>query len=136
MPQYEGTAYQITDDTALASYLDTACWSSRAWDEHGNDRGIELYAHRLTRAARATLASDLADFLGCPEVEEKLIECEKRYGYTPVQAAGDFWLSRNGHGAGFFDRGLGELGQSLHRDAKAWGSADLYLGRGGWIHHS
>ena len=37
------------------------------------------------------------------------------------QIGHDFWLSRNGHGAGFFDRGLGEIGdklQEISRDFK------------------
>ena len=29
------------------------------------------------------------------------------------QIGHDFWLSRNHHGAGFFDRGLGEIGDKL-----------------------
>ena len=44
------------------------------------------------------------------------------------QAGGDFWLTRNGHGAGFWDRGLGELGKRLSKAAKTHGSSDLYIG--------
>lgn len=33
--------------------------------------------------------------------------------YDPEQAGHDFWLTRNGHGAGFWDRGLGEVGEKL-----------------------
>jgi hypothetical protein len=29
------------------------------------------------------------------------------------QIGHDFWLTRNGHGAGFWDRGLGEIGDKL-----------------------
>ena len=46
-------------------------------------------------------------------------------------AAGhDFWLSRNGHGAGFFDRDLGEAGDKLQEAARKFGSFDLYVSRG------
>lgn len=33
----------------------------------------------------------------------------------------DFWLTREGHGAGFWDRGYGEVGDKLTEAAKAWG---------------
>jgi hypothetical protein len=50
-------------------------------------------------------------------------------GYGAWECAGhDFWLTRNGHGAGFWDRGLGELGQRLTEACKAFSGVDLYLG--------
>jgi len=36
----------------------------------------------------------------------------------------DFYLTREGHGAGFWDRGLGQLGDYLTQIAKSYGSAD------------
>jgi hypothetical protein len=42
-------------------------------------------------------------------------------------AGHDFWLTRNGHGAGFWDRGLGELGDALTQAAKSFGQCDLYV---------
>ena len=47
---------------------------------------------------------------------------------NPLEALGhDFWLTRNGHGAGFWDRGLGELGDRLTGLAKPYGTVDLYI---------
>ena len=34
-------------------------------------------------------------------------------GMNEEQIGHDFWLTRNGHGAGFWDRGLGETGKKL-----------------------
>lgn len=34
-------------------------------------------------------------------------------GYSIEQAGSDFWLTRNGHGTGFWDRGLGTVGEAL-----------------------
>lgn len=49
--------------------------------------------------------------------------------YDEWECAGhDFWLTRNGHGAGFWDRGLGELGNKLTEATKTFGGVDLYLG--------
>jgi hypothetical protein len=42
-------------------------------------------------------------------------------GKDEAQAGHDFWLTRNGHGAGFWDRGLGEIGGMLTDAAKAFG---------------
>lgn len=43
-----------------------------------------------------------------------------------AQAGHDFWLTRNHHGSGFWDRGLGEVGKQLTQAAHACGSFDLY----------
>lgn len=48
----------------------------------------------------------------------------------------DFWLSRNGHGTGFWDRKELEtngIGDDLHKLAKKFGSVSLYAERG-WLH--
>ena len=45
---------------------------------------------------------------------------------TPEQNGHDFWLTRNGHGAGFWDRGYGELGDRLSKACKPYGEAYLY----------
>lgn len=46
----------------------------------------------------------------------------------------DLWLTRNGHGAEFWDRGLGALGYRLTMAANAEGSRDCYVGDDGQIH--
>lgn len=56
-------------------------------------------------------------------------------GYTAWDCAGhDFWLTRNGHGVGFWDRGLGELGDRLSEAAKAYRGIDLYVGDDGKVY--
>lgn len=47
--------------------------------------------------------------------------------YSPERAGHDFWLTRNRHGAGFWDRGLGLLGDRLTEAAHAYGEVNLYL---------
>lgn len=42
----------------------------------------------------------------------------------------DFYLTREGHGAGFWDRGLGDLGDYLTGIAKSYGSADALYDNG------
>jgi hypothetical protein len=68
-------------------------------------------------------------------------------GGTPEQMGHDLWLSRNGHGAGFWDRkNLGvpygftsrphadTLGDYLHRIAKGMGQCDLVQGDDGLLY--
>lgn len=66
----------------------------------------------------------------------------------PEHAGHDFWLSRNGHGTGFFDGNYGDHNEELQRAANAAGEYSLYAdhddehedeikvkghgGRGGW----
>lgn len=40
----------------------------------------------------------------------------------------DFFLSRNGHGTGFFDRGTEPCWRRLQNSARQWGESDLYRG--------
>lgn len=51
-----------------------------------------------------------------------------------MQMGHDFWLSRQGHGAGFFDRKLGALGDKLHLIAKSFGEVYTYQGDDGLIY--
>jgi hypothetical protein len=39
-------------------------------------------------------------------------------GYEEVQAGRDLWYTMNGHGVGFWDRGLGDVGDLLSEEAR------------------
>lgn len=43
--------------------------------------------------------------------------CKLLLGLDAEQCGHDFWLTRNHHGAGFWDRGYGQLGKDLTRAA-------------------
>src|SRR5690606_21967524 len=52
------------------------------------------------------------------------------------QAAHDFWLTRNGHGAGFWDGDWPEPhATKLSEAAQAFGTFDLYVGDDGRLYH-
>jgi hypothetical protein len=51
-------------------------------------------------------------------------------------AGHDFWLTSAGHGVGFWDRGLGRLGERLTAASKAFQGHDAYLGDDLEIHLS
>lgn len=46
--------------------------------------------------------------------------------YAAESAGHDFALTRNGHGAGFWDRGLGDLGERLSGAARPFGESSCY----------
>ena len=59
---------------------------------------------------------------------EKLLQ---KTGGDPRQHGTDFWLTRCGHGTGFWDRGYGDLGDKLTAFAEKFGDAYVYKGDDG-----
>jgi hypothetical protein len=58
-----------------------------------------------------------------------------REGYDDERAGTDYWLTRNGHGAGFWDRGLGDVGDRLSAACR-YSSVDVYRGDDGKVYFS
>lgn len=79
----------------------------------------------------AGLKDDCNDFIDCNQADLLALD---QNGYGFQQAGHDYLLSRNGHGAGFFDRDLGEVGDRLQEAAQASGQADAYVGDDGKVH--
>ena len=55
-------------------------------------------------------------------------------GANLSQNGHDFWPTRNRHGAGFWDRGYGDIGGALTRAAHSFGEFSLYVGDDGLIY--
>jgi hypothetical protein len=56
-------------------------------------------------------------------------------GRDPSRAGGDFWLTRNRHGAGYWDGDYpDDIGSRLTDAAHAWGSSDAYVGDDGRVY--
>jgi hypothetical protein len=120
-------------------YITCALWSST--DESDESGGEPMDANYgpddIDDASLQALQSEASDFFSqyYLELDEYAHEYQPAGGYDPWECAGhDFWLTRNGHGAGFWDRGLGELGERLTRASKAYGSCDLYVGDDGKVY--
>lgn len=100
------------------------------------------WVDRISDEARATMREECASFMaGClADLREycgQLGDWSGSDGSTPAamaRAGHDFWLTRNGHGAGFWDRGLGELGERLTAVAKPYSSAYVYVGGDGKVY--
>ena len=67
-------------------------------------------------------------------VSDEVDEIIERWQITPGQLGHDLWLTRNHHGAGFWDRGYGPDGQRLTQLCKPMGTDDAYIGDDGTIH--
>ena len=65
--------------------------------------------------APATITKIIEDCAGFELLNKGLLNAAylEDYSYNPERAGHDFWLTRNGHGAGFWDRGLGDIGKKL-----------------------
>jgi len=64
-------------------------------------------------------------------------ECTRGDGSwsNAAQAGHDFWLTRNGHGSGFWDGDWSEpYGEMLSNGSKAYGEFQIYLGDDGLIY--
>ena len=88
---------------------------------------------------------DLATGFSPEAIEQATADCEAFQAanesdlaeYGNMQEAGvDYWLTRNRHGAGFWDRGLGALGNRLILAAEAYGERDTYVGDDALIYFS
>lgn len=129
--EQDGTTVRACDlDAFTEGYLECALWSST--DESRDDGGDPLDDnYGLDDIAIEAVQSAIDD---CRSFQQD--NAADLDGLDESQAGHDFWLTRNGHGAGFWDRGLGERGDRLSQASKVYGSVDLYVGDDGKVHSS
>lgn len=128
------TKAQLMDslDTFTRSYIGTALWSSTLDNGDPMDRDYDI--ENLSKDCLVRMIKDCKDF---QEACAGLLDAAHNaigYDGDGSQSGHDFWLTRNRHGAGFWDRGLGETGNGLTEAAQLYGSADLYVARGKVFH--
>jgi hypothetical protein len=82
------------------------------WVETGRDDGLPDGAG-YADLHPDSLAAIRADCDAWQAEHAALLEAAYATGYTETQAGIDYYLTRNGHGAGFWDRGLGDIGDRL-----------------------
>lgn len=123
-------------DAFTQGYIECAFWTGD--DESGIP---DLGLHDLASEALAQMKADCAAFQEMAAADLEAANEFASLNYDTARAGHDFWLTRNGHGAGFWDRGFGDLrtdtiGGRLSRDAKTFGECDLYLGDDGKVYVS
>lgn len=111
-----------------ASYVRTAFWSTNdESDESGGEPLDKNYDKSdLAPETAAAMRKDCEAFL---TAHAALVEGQEE------QAGHDFWLNRNGHGAGFWDGDWPEpAATTLDKASKAFGEVNLYVGDDGRIY--
>ncbi len=114
-----------TTDAFTDAYLEAALWSStdNADDSGGAPLDDNYGPEDIEASALESAIEDCRDFQ-----KENAHDLE---GIDPSQAGHDFWLTRNGHGTGFWDRPevYGEQ-RAKHLTAMAKGYGELCLNVG------
>lgn len=114
-------------DIFTRQYIATALWSSN--DESTPDGGEPMDKnYSIEDIHPDTLAAMVAD---CAKFQE---ENAADIADDLSQAGHDFWLTRNGHGSGFWDGEWPEAGDRLTEASKAYRQVDLYIGDDGKVY--
>ena len=115
-------------DRFTQSYVQAMFWTSGYLEPFQDNLSFE----QLDSASLAAMKVDCKNF---QEGNAKLLEIAYRqHGYDASNAGYDFALSRNGHGAGYFDRKALEVeamfgitvGDALQAAARAAGESNCY----------
>ena len=111
----------------IEAYLTCAFWS----ELDANDEPLEDN-YTLEDLDPKSLKKMIDD---CNQFEDKILGSLGDHEFDWVQVGHDFWLTRNGHGAGFWDGDHEkELGKELTKLAHSFREQVLYLGDDGKIH--
>ena len=95
-------------------YIGAMEWVTIDCPDQGHEfEGYKGYAHKTDQQIETDCAKFLTDnFKDLNKVCE-LYSDYKPNAYSWSSAGHDYWLTRNDHGAGFWDRDLGEIGNRL-----------------------
>ena len=130
----------------LSSYILAALWSSNdestpeggePFDSNYDESDIDQDTMETMRHECEAFLKEAGDLISddtCLRSGEPMNDGET---YTAHELAGhDFWLTRCGHGVGFWedDRWTEEAGEVLDQISKRAGNVDLYLGDDGRIY--
>lgn len=123
-------------DKFTKGYLDCALWVE------SDDDAIPLQNYLdIEDIQEESLKRILSECLEFQSKNKKLLaQYYKRYipkGNANVEecAGHDFWLTRNSYGVGFWDRGLGKLGEKLTEACDKFHTASLVVGNDGKIYY-
>ena len=103
-------------DEFTSAYIECALWSST--DDYDNP----LDCYSIEDISEECLDKMVAD---CDKFQADNMEM---IADDLTQAGHDFWLTRNRHGAGFWDGDWPEFGDVLTEKSKEYGEVDLYVG--------
>jgi hypothetical protein len=110
-------------------YIECALWSSTDNSiEPGEPLDRHYSAEDLSPETVTAMVADCKAFVDANAADVRAAIDAYGKDDSPGYAGHDFWLTRNGHGAGFWDGDLpDELGERLTTAAKAFGECNLYV---------
>lgn len=111
-------------DDFTKAYIEALMWSASEDDEGHNLDDLAFGA-----IAEETVEQMRADCEKFQQENDDLLQAaysQEKVAYDAEHAGHDFALTRNGHGAGFWDRGLGDVGDKLTDAAEAFGEYYLF----------
>lgn len=129
MPEFIAEHVPSGLDEFLTGYLECAEW---LLPEEEDGKLLDRSKVRgFTRKAIRSAKEDCEAFIKANAAD---LEAYEEITGRPMSHAGhDFWLTRNSHGAGFWDRGAGEVGERLSKAARVYGECNASVWRG-WIY--
>jgi hypothetical protein len=104
----------------IEGYVETLLWTGWVVDgEEITSDDLRDSAELMSKEALASVLKDCEDFWTCNEELLKDLD--------PWLCGSNFLLTRNRHGTGFWDRGLGKLGEELTEMSHPYGESNAYF---------
>lgn len=110
-------------DQILRSYLYAGVWSEIEGNQEPLDHKYDIYdiTKRGWKKAREDVEKFVRQIQGLEGIDEKV---DGEYKLSDDSIGHDFWMTRCGHGVGFWD--LGQLGDDLTKVCEKFGPAHLF----------
>lgn len=126
--------YMAAVTSMARGYVEALCWTQRAYDDDNADLTLSDLSYGyddLAPGTRGRIIGELMALITAHPLAVRMYGAARKHNASD----GDVWshfghdylLTRDGHGAGFWDRGLGDLGDYLTAIAKSMGEHDELL---------
>lgn len=130
-------SHNLNVEKMLSAYIECALWSSTDESEESGGEPIDKNYSRddLDESALARMRADVEKFVAENHADIELWDGS----YSPEEQSGhDFWLTRNRHGAGFWESEWSDIktnpGERLTKSSHRFGECYLYIGDDGKVY--
>jgi hypothetical protein len=118
----------MNNEMILIGYIECLLWSET--DDNGEPFDSNYNKDDISKEALSTITKSVNDFLNYADVKALVESVNMESG----QIGHDFCLTRNGHGVGFWDRDLCDIGDKLTEYSEFFGNMHLYTGDDNKLH--
>lgn len=129
-------------DAFVRGYIDAALFSSTDESDDGGGESMDANYSRsdIASSSLKSIKRECARFIKKHKADlEEFVAASPRGSHEDggwALAGHCFWLNRNGHGTGFWDRDAGDVGDRLSAASEKAGESDMYVGDNGEVHVS